>query len=707
MGSLLMEPDDVATYASIFHPPEGLCLSVENIHSRGIFHGARPFDYSVPRLLAQLSLASSIIFFTSRLLRPLHQTTMVSHILGGLLLGPSFLGHFSTFTATVFPFQGLVLLDGLAILGYMFYFFLIGVKIDISILKSLEKRDFIIGISTVALAIVVSISWSLLIMGSNIKLEPEITYTLPIVGAISSVLAFPMVAHYLTELNMLNSAIGRMALTTSLISNLFSYSLISITIISNQHGGRYIMLRSVLVTVVMAIFYLFPVRALFVWLLRRIPEGQPLKRGFIYLVLVGILMSGLCSHASNMSIFYGPLLYGMAIPAGPPLGSALVEKLELINSCFFMPLYYVKNGLVVDIFSVKFKNYLVVQFIILVACTGKFLGALISSVCCNVPPRDAISLGLVMNIQGLLELGMFKMMKQSKAIDNETFVVLCVSLVIVSATITPIMRHLYDPTKRYTVYKRRTILLSKPDSELCILACLHNEENLPTTINILEAINPTKRTPICIYALHLVELVGRLDPLLISHKLMKKPSTKASTSKGIVNAFRLFEQSYGRHIASAHPFTAVAAYPTMHDEVCAMALDKRVSLIIIPFHKRLTDSNVTTELNKKAIRMMNDKILKSAPCSVVIIVDRGLLHSARPALSTWSPYRIAVLFLGGADDREALALGARMAGQPNINLTIVRLLENRQTPGGQNTSSERNADNDVVSEFRRNLDGNY
>lgn len=293
-----------------------------------------------------------------------------------------------------------------------------------------------------------------------------------------------------------------------------------------------------------------------------------------------------------------------------------------------------------------------------------------------------------------------------QTIDDETFVVLCVSLVIVSATITPIMRHLYDPTKRYTVYKRRTILLSKPDSELCILACLHDEENLPTTINILEAINPTKRTPICIYALHLVELVGRLDPLLISHKLMKKPSSKASTSKGIVNAFRLFEQSYGHHIASAHPFTAVAAYPTMHDEVCAMALDKRVSLIIIPFHKSLTDSIVTTELNKKAIRMMNDKILKSAPCSVAIIVDRGLLHSARPALSTWSSYRIAVLFLGGADDREALALGARMAGQPNINLTIVRLLENRQTPG-ENTSRERNADNDVVSEFRRNLAGNY
>lgn len=275
-------------------------------------------------------------------------------------------------------------------------------------------------------------------------------------------------------------------------------------------------------------------------------------------------------------------------------------------------------------------------------------------------------------------------------------------MLLLNTTAPPLIRYLYDPSRRYAVYNQRTVMHLADNSELRVVACIHDQENVPTMISLLEAINPSKRSPVAIYVLHLIELVGRSNPLLIPHKLSKRPSSKASLSKSIVNAFRLFEQSYSG-IVSVHPFTAISPYVTMHDEICTMALDKRASLIILPFHETY-NTTYGWEAFKKRVKKMNDNILDMAPCSIAIIIDRGLLHNSRPMLATLSSYRVAILFLDGADDREALAIGARMAGQPNINITMVRLLENGSIVS--DNSMERKLDNEVVSKFRLNMAGN-
>lgn len=257
------------------------------------------------------------------------------------------------------------------------------------------------------------------------------------------------------------------------------------------------------------------------------------------------------------------------------------------------------------------------------------------------------------------------------------------------------------------------VLDKRIDSELLVLACVHNQENLPSIINLLEAFNPTCKSPLVIYALHLIELVGRADPLLIPHKLNKAISSNATTSKSIVNAFIHLQERHGRELASVFPFTAISPYPTMHYEVCAMAHDKRVSLVIVPYHKRFgVGWNVITQPNKKGIEVTNENILKTSVCSVAIIVDRGLLgNNMRPLLKNWSRYRVVVLFLGGDDDREALALGARMAHHPNIDLTIVRLHTHGHDIGDDFFDSdtyyeETEMDNELMSEFRLRMAGN-
>ncbi|KAG8384994.1 hypothetical protein BUALT_Bualt04G0176000 [Buddleja alternifolia] len=704
MGSILMEPEDIVTYAQIYHPAENyssICLSIGMVYSRGLFQSSNPFDYSVPLLLAQLSLASIVSLCTSPLLKPLGQPSMVIQILGGLLLGPTFLGRIAGFTEVVFPFKGLVAIDAFSVFGCMFYFFLIGVQIDPWILKKIERKDVAIGISTVVLALALGLLGTFILLNAKLSIDTDIASSLPALATSSSVLAFPVIAHYLTELKMVNSEFGRTALSSSMVSNLFGFGVITFTVTIGQHASE--IFRNVQIfasALFFAVVIAFGVRPIIIWALERTPEGEPLKQDLIYIVFLGVLVTGFCSKAVGLNIFFGPLIYGIAIPAGPPLGSALVEKLHLITSWLFMPLYFVKNGLVTDIFSLKWKNYLLVQFVILLACIGKFLGALISSIYSKVPLREAVQIGLVMNVQGVLELGMFKMMKQNNAIHEEPFIVLCLSMIIVTGTITPILRYLYNPLRRNAAYKRRTVMDLRPDSEFRIVACIHDQDTVPTIINLIEILHPTKRSPVNICLVHLVELVGRAHPILISHKLNKLNSRKATTSRTIVNAFKLLQESYHGAI-SVQPFTAISPYATMHDEVCEMALDRRAALIITPFHKR-SPRNGMVESSEGGIKLMNDKILEAAPCTVAIIVDRATVKATRQDSCTLC--RVAVFFIGGPDDREALSIGARMAGQPNINLTIVRVLAN--TSVSYEDAEEAKFDNEVINEIRSQMAGN-
>lgn len=94
-------------------------------------------------------------------------------------------------------------------------------------------------------------------------------------------------------------------------------------------------------------------------------------------------------------------------------------------------------------------------------------------------------------------------------------------------------------------YKWRTIQRSKPDAEFRVLVCVHTHLNVPTINNLLEASHPTKRSPMCVYVVHLVELTGRASAMLIIHSTRKsgRPALNdtQAQSDNIINAFENYE----------------------------------------------------------------------------------------------------------------------------------------------------------------------
>lgn len=271
--------------------------------------------------------------------------------------------------------------------------------------------------------------------------------------------------------------------------------------------------------------------------------------------------------------------------------------------------------------------------------------------------------------------------------DDETFAIMVIITLLMTGIIVPGLSIIYKPTRGLISYKKRTIQMSKRDAEFRVLVCVHTPRNVPTLINLLQASNPTTKSPICIYLLHLVELTGHTSALLIvdntrntDHPALNRAQAQ---SDHIINAFQNYEQQAA--FVSVQPLTAVSPYSTMHEDICNLAEDKRVAFIIIPFHKHQTvDGGM--EATNMALRTVNQNVLANSPCSVGILVDKGLKASNRLAADQVS-HHVAILFFGGPDDREALSYGWRMSEHQGISLTIMRFV-----PGDELTEAKRNND---------------
>lgn len=325
---------------------------------------------------------------------------------GGLTLGPSVLGRNSTFANKVFPPKGKSLLDSIAFFGIMIFVFLLGVKIDPAIISRSGKRSFVIGV----LGFIVPYTFAGLvayILNQFLLLDQSISRMLPIVVAITSMTAFPVISCFLSELQILNSEIGRLASSSSLVCDLFYWSVMAIKFASKLTLNKSIgvSLGFFSSAVLLFLFIVFVVHPAALWAIRHTPEGEPVKEIYIIGVLITLMICGFLGQVIGLHAFFVSFLLGLAIPDGPPLGAALVDKLDCIVSVTLSPILFLISGLRTDVYGItEPKQVVVIYLVILFAILGKIVAALLPLLFCRMPFRDALSLGLVMNCKGFIEL---------------------------------------------------------------------------------------------------------------------------------------------------------------------------------------------------------------------------------------------------------------------------------------------------------------
>ncbi|PIA54284.1 hypothetical protein AQUCO_00900673v1, partial [Aquilegia coerulea] len=654
--------------------PTVICYSPIQLTTNGAWQGDNPSHYAVPVFIMQTILVVVVTRLLFFILKPLRQPRVVSEIIGGILLGPSVLGRSKWFARVFFPQRGVMVLETMANLGLLFFLFMVGVEMDLAVVKRTGKKAMIIAVFGMIAPFVIGSSVALLVATDKLS-----TSFLLFLGTAVSVTAFPVLARILAELKLLNTELGRIAMASALINDMCAWVVLAIAIaLSEKDTATLATFGVILSSVIFVLVCIFIVRPAIFWVIQNTPEGENVDDVYVGLILTGVMVCGFITDGIGTHCIFGAFVYGLVIPNGA-LGATLIEKLEDFVSGLLLPLFFAISGLRTDItLLAKQENnhwgYLLL--IVVLACAAKVGVTLLVALYYRMPYHEGLALGLLMNTKGLIEMIILNVGQEQKVLDSTSFSVMVLVAVATTSIVTPTIMTIYKPARRLLPYKRRTIQRSKQDSELRIVTCVHTPRNVPPILSLLEATHPTKRSPIHAYVLHLLELTGRASAMLIAHNTRKSSGAAVNQTQAqsnhIINALENYEQHAGG--VSVMPLTAISPYSSMHEDICQLAEDKRVAFIILPFHKQQTvDGGM--EVTNPAYRTINQNVLANAPCSVGILVDRGLGSSTRAAAS----HQIAVLFFGGPDDREALSYASRMLEHPGTCLTIIRFFPGEES----------------------------
>ncbi|KAK7315154.1 hypothetical protein VNO77_33687 [Canavalia gladiata] len=670
--------------------------------------GALP-ENALPMLQMQMCLIFFATLFFHSFLGRLGVPKFTSMSIVGLILATTFNETWSEERKQLFFFDSQANLGLLSVFGYMLFLFYTGVKTDISVVHQTKMSATNIG----SIAIVAPFLCGMAVVHFHSKkyLDPYQAIRLGVITGLFSVTPFPVISSVLSDLKILNSELGRLGQSSAIVTEIFSVFLISILtfakLMSQSPPRAWFCLSAAALFILLVIFIIRP--AMF-WIIKQTPEGSPVSDHYVYCIFIMALLASCATHHFGFFALFGPFVLGLAIPDGPPLGTAIIKKIDTLVNGVLTPIFVTTCAMRVDLRD--FMNWrdkvdgkvddFMVQTLVIIAVTtiAKLVACTLPPLYSKMPLNDAVSISLIMNCKGIVEMAGYSLVGDVMGMPDNVFALVMMCL-IANATVMPMMvSYLYDPMKKYAGYTKRNIFDLKKNTEFRVLTCIHRPDNIPQTINLLEATYPTKEEPVCAYVLQLIELIGRASPVFICHQLQKKKrvDSNSSMAEKLIDAFQNFEQEFKGALA-VNSFTAISPAEMMYDDICTLALNKFTSLIVLPFHKKWSFDGNSIEIEDESLRELNFCVMERAPCSVGILIERAqMTHIFSPE----TPYTVCLLFIGGKDDREALFFAKRMTKNPHVRLTVVRFLASNNDSNVKGKDWQQLVDTEILNDIKLN-----
>ena len=408
--------------------------------ARTAAQGAQHFD-----TLFHLLLALAAVILTARLVgylfKLIDQPLVIGELVGGVLLGPSLLGRFAPgWSATLFPADITPFLGVHAQLGVILYMFLVGLEIDLRVIRRQGRATVAISHASIVLPFVLGSALALGLYPRYAGEAVSFTVFALFLGVSLSVTAFPVLARILTDRGIARTRMGTLALTCAAVDDATAWCLLAAVVSIAQSHARSSIL-TIGLTIAFVLFILRVAMPIVQRLAARFERSSTLTPTGLSIVLVAVLASAAATELIGIHALFGAFLFGAIVPNDTRIAADLRSRLEGIVSVLFLPVFFAYTGLRTQIGLIDgAANWLLCGLIILLACAGKFGGSFLASRLVGLGWRDSTALGVLMNTRGLVELIVLNIGLDLKIISPQLFAMLLLMALITTFMTSPLLQ---------------------------------------------------------------------------------------------------------------------------------------------------------------------------------------------------------------------------------------------------------------------------
>ncbi|HYW69896.1 MAG TPA: cation:proton antiporter [Pyrinomonadaceae bacterium] len=360
--------------------------------------------------LSILLLQVSVIVITAKLVGDLFlkigQPSVIGEMVAGIILGPSLLGMlFPKASSFLFPASSVGTLKSLSQIGVILFMFIVGMNMNARYLREKARAAVIISHASIIAPFFLGVTVSLLtyprFAPSNI---PFISFAL-FMGVAMSVTAFPVLARIVEERGMSNSPLGSTVIACAAVDDVTAWCVLATVIAVVKVNGIGPSAMTVFLILTFITFMLFILKPR---LNRAIGGGVDVQKngvGVMVAALIIVFISSYITEVVGVHAIFGAFLAGAVMPASGAIRSFLRDKLTTFSSAALLPLFFAFTGLRTQIGLLNdWQSWLACAGIIGVAIAGKLGGSTVAARMAGMNWPDSLSIGVLMNTRGLIEL---------------------------------------------------------------------------------------------------------------------------------------------------------------------------------------------------------------------------------------------------------------------------------------------------------------
>lgn len=414
-------------------------------------HGA----VDVHAIFWKLLLAIAVIILVSRLCGALfsriNQPQVMGEIVGGILLGPSLLGAVAPQVSEfLFADQVMPFIDVLAQVGLVLFMFLIGVELDVRLIKGHGEAAAVVSHASIVGPFVTGV---LLALGIFTTLGSEEGRFLPFalfLGASMSITAFPVLARILAERGLHKTRLGTVTITCAAVDDVTAWCMLAVVIAvaaATGIGGAFV---TIALAIAFVAFMIAVVRPLLARIAKYHDENGELGGTILALIFVGLLLSALATDRIGIHAIFGAFLFGAIMPQHSKFIHELTLKLEDFSVIFLLPLFFAYSGLRTEIgqLGTDLRLWGFAVLIIAVAIIGKWGGSTLAARYVGLTWRESLAVGILMNCRGLTELVILNIGLDLGVIPPALFAMLVLMALVTTFMTTPILSRIYSPEQQ-------------------------------------------------------------------------------------------------------------------------------------------------------------------------------------------------------------------------------------------------------------------